>query len=278
MKPARERELAKELQEIWSISERRACRVIQMSRRTKRYVSAKDPQEPLRMKLRDLAGARVRYGYRRLGILLKREGWKVNHKRVYRLYCQENLAVRTKRPRRHVTAKPREDRAPAGRINDCWSMDFMSDQLFDGRNLRVLTIVDNFTRESLAVEVGAGFTGHAVAGVLGRIAARRRQFPKSIRVDNGPEFTSKALDQWAYLNKVTLDFSRPGKPTDNAFIESFNGRLRTECLDQHWFMSLEDARRKLEAWRIEYNEVRPHSSLGNLAPSEFVRARQGAPA
>jgi putative transposase len=249
-----------------------------MSRRTKRYVSVKDPQEPLRMKLRDLAGSRVRYGYRRLSILLRREGWKVNHKRVYRLYCQENLSVRNKRPRRHVTAKLREDRIAAGQSNDCWSMDFMSDQLFDGRNLRVLTIVDNFTRESLAVEVGAGFTGHAVAEVLAQIAAVRQKLPKSIRVDNGPEFTSKALDQWAYLNQVKLDFSRPGKPTDNAFIESFNGRLRTECLDQHWFMSMEDARQKLEAWRIEYNEVRPHSSLGNLMPNEYVRRSQGVPA
>ena len=150
----------------------------------------------------------------------------------------------------------------------------MTDQLFNGRNLRVLTIVDNFTRESLAVDVAVGFTGHAVAEVLSRIAAVRGGFPNSIRVDNGPEFTSRALDQWAYLNQVKLDFSRPGKPTDNAFIESFNGRLRAECLDQHWFMSLEDAKEKLEAWRIEYNEVRPHNSLGNLAPGEFVRSGQ----
>ena len=150
----------------------------------------------------------------------------------------------------------------------------MSDQLFDGRDIRVLTIVDNFSRESLAAEVGVGFTGHAVARVLARVAATRGH-PRTIRVDNGPEFTSRALDQWAYLNKVALDFSRPGKPTDNAFIESFNGRLRAECLDQHWFMSLEDARQKLEAWRTEYNEERPHSSLGNLAPREFVRSGQG---
>ena len=150
----------------------------------------------------------------------------------------------------------------------------MSDQLYDGRTIRVLTIVDNFTRESLAAEAGRAFTGHAVAGTLGRIP-RRRGNPKTIRVDNGPEFTSRALDQWAYLNGVELDFSRPGKPTDNAFIESFNGRLRAECLDQHWFMSLADARDKLEAWRIDYNEARPHSSLGNLAPGEFARSGQG---
>ena len=262
------------MQETWAVSERRACRVIEMSRRTKRYVSVRDPQDALRIRLRDLAASRVRYGYRRLCILLRREGWEVNHKRVFRLYCRENLTVRTKRPRRHVSAKAREDRPAAGRMNECWSMDFMSDQLCDGRNIRVLTIVDNFTRESLAAEVGVAFTGHAVAGTLSRIA-RGRGHPKTIRVDNGPEFTSRALDQWAYLNGVELDFSRPGKPTDNAFIESFNGRLRAECLDQHWFMSLADAKDKLEAWRIDYNEARPHSSLGNLAPGEFARSGQG---
>jgi putative transposase len=256
------------------VSERRACRLIGMSRCTKRYAPRRDPQDALRIRLKDLAASRVRYGYRRLGILLRREGWAVNHKRVYRLYRQEDLTVRTKRPRRHVTAKARKDRPAAGRVNDCWSMDFMSDQLYDGRNIRVLTIMDNFTRESLAAEVGVGFTGHAVARVLGDIA-RVRGCPRTIRVDNGPEFTSRALDQWAYLNQVELDFSRPGTPTDNAFIESFNGRLRAECLDQHWFMSLEDAREKLEAWRTEYNEERPHSSLGNLAPGEFARSGRG---
>ena len=146
----------------------------------------------------------------------------------------------------------------------------MSDQLSDGRWLRVLTIVDNFTRESLATEVDSKFSGHAVSAILSRIAARRG-YPKTIRVDNGPEFTSRALDQWAYLNKVELDFSRPGKPTDNAFIESFNGKLRTECLTQHWFTSVSDAKLKIEEWRRDYNEARPHESLGYLAPSEFAR-------
>ena len=219
----------------------------------------------MRIRLRDLAASRVRYGYRRLCILLRREGWEVNHKRVFRLYCRENLTVRTKRPRRHVSAKAREDRPAAGRMNECWSMDFMSDQLCDGRNIRVLTIVDNFTRESLAAEVGVAFTGHAVAGTLSRIA-RGRGHPKTIRVDDGPEFTSRAPDRWAYLDGVEPDFSRPGKPTDNAFIEPFGGRLRAECLDQHWSVSLADAKDKLEAWRIDHNEARPHSSLGNLAP------------
>jgi putative transposase len=149
----------------------------------------------------------------------------------------------------------------------------LPDQLCDGRWIRVLTIVDNFTRESLATEAEARFSGYGLVAILERIA-RVRGCPKSIRVDNGPEFTSKALDQWAYLNKVTLDFSRPGKPTDNAFIESFNGKLRSECLNQHWFTSLSDAKEKIEQWRKDYNEARPHASLGYLAPAEFARRSQ----
>jgi len=238
-----------------------------------RYVSVRDPQDGLRMRLKDLAAARVRYGYRRLHVLLRREGWEINPKRVYRIYLQEGLNLRVKRPRRRVAAKNRQERPSAASVNERWSMDFMSDQLCDGRWIRVLTIVDNFTRESLATEVESKFTGHAVTNVLAKIA-RERGCPKSIRVDNGPEFTSRVLDQWAYLNKVELDFSRPGKPTDNAFIESFNGKLRAECLNQHWFMSLSDAKEKIGNWRADYNEARPHESLGYLAPNEFVRSSQ----
>ena len=227
------------------------------------------------MRLKELAAVRVRYGYRRLHILLRREGWPVNAKRVYRLYCEESLALRTRTPKRRVACRTRVDREAAQVINDCWSMDFMSDELFDGRRIRVLTIVDNFTRESLAIEVGQRFKGQDVARVLTRIASER-SLPKTIRVDNGPEFTSKVLDQWAYWHKVELDFSRPGKPTDNALIESFNGRLRAECLNENWFLSLDDATEKLEAWRIDYNEHRPHSALGNLAPSEFASTGQAS--
>jgi len=225
------------------------------------------------MRLKELAAVRVRYGYRRLHVLLQREGWPINHKRVYRLYCEEGLQMRTKTPRRRKSCRVRLMRPDAERINDCWSMDFMSDELFDGRRLRLLTIVDNFTRESVAIEVDRHFRGYDVARVLTRIGSNRG-LPKTIRVDNGPEFVSKALDQWAHWNKVTLDFSRPGKPTDNAFIESFNGRLRAECLNENWFLSLEDARVKIKAWRRVYNEERPHGSLGNLAPAEFIRSGQ----
>ncbi len=183
--------------------------------------------------------------------------------------------MRTRVPRRRKACRIRQPRPSAERINDCWSMDFMADELFDGRRLRVLTIVDNFTRESLAIEVNQRMTGCDIARVLNRLGTERA-LPKSIRVDNGPEFISKAMDQWAYWNKVELDFSRPGKPTDNAFIESFNARLRQECLNENWFLSLDDARDKIEAWRRYYNDERPHGSLGNLAPSEFARSGQEA--
>ena len=223
--------------------------------------------------MKELAATRVGYGYRRLHILLRREGWAVNHKRVYRLYREENLGLRTKTPRRRVSCRRRMDRPEATRINDCWAMDFMTDELFDGRRIRLLTIVDHFTRESLGIVVGQRLRGSDVADALNRIGFDR-PWPKTIRVDNGPEFTSKILDQWAYASKVTLDFSRPGKPTDNAFIESFNGRIRAECLNENWFLSIDDARQKIEAWRQDYNNHRPHSALGNLAPGEFAQSGQ----
>ena len=221
------------------------------------------------MRLRDLAAARVGYGYRRLHILLRRDGWIVNHKRVYRLYCQEGLGMRKRPPRRRVACIKRELRPMAEAKNECWSMDFVSDELYDGRRIRVLTLVDNHTRESLTLHVGQRIGGMDVVQKLEHVADEHG-LPKAIRVDNGPEFISKDLDMWAYWNKVKLDFSRPGKPTDNAFIESFNARFRQECLNEHWFLTLDDARQKIEAWRRDYNENRPHSSLGNVAPAEFA--------
>jgi len=213
--------------------------------------------------------ARIGYGYRRLHILIEREGWSVNHKRVYRLYREEGLAMRKRPPRRRKACLKRELRPTAAEKNECWSMDFMSDELFDGRRIRLLTIVDNHTRESLAIHVGQRIRGSEVVQVLERIVKEQGR-PRTIRVDNGPEFISKDVDLWAYWNHVTLDFSRPGKPTDNAYIESFNGRFRQECLNEHWFMSFEDCREKVESWRQDYNENRPHSALGNATPEEFA--------
>jgi len=221
------------------------------------------------MRLRDLAASRVRYGYRRLYVLLRREGWPVNHKRVYRLYTLENLTIRRKAPRRAVSSQVRQGRPAIAAANQVWAMDFVSDSLADGRRVRVLTVLDVFTREALAIRTGVRFTGEQVVRVLEELVYLRGT-PGSIRVDNGPEFTGTMLDLWAYFNKVSLDFSRPGKPTDNAFIESFNGRLRQECLNANYFVCLDDARAKLERWRQQYNREHPHSALGELAPEEFA--------
>jgi putative transposase len=260
------------LQEDFRISQRRACRVLVFQRSTCLYRSVKDEQAALRMRIKEIAATRVRYGYLRIHVLLKREGWKINHKRVYRIYREEGLNLRTKRPRKRVAASPRIGRQEVKGINECWSMDFVSDTLYDGRRFRALTIVDNFSRECLGIKADQSIGGRHVAGLLERICFARG-FPKTIRVDNGPEFISKVLDQWAYENSVTLDFSRPGKPTDNAFVESFNGSFRDECLNVNWFQSLNDARAKIEDWRKEYNEFRPHSSLGDLTPREFAKTR-----
>lgn len=271
MTPGRRRDLVAHVQATHGTSERRSCLALGVDRSSVRYVSVKPDQAPLRLRIHDLARTRVRYGYYRIYILLRREGWFVNHKRVYRLYREDGLSLRLKRPRRHVSAASRERQPPAAAPNQLWSMDFVSDALFDGRRLRALTVVDAHTREALAIDVDQGIKGEQVVEAMMRIAALRGA-PKAIRVDNGPEFVSKALDRWAYENGVTLDFSRPGKPTDNAFVESFNGRLRDECLNAHWFLSLADARAKIEAWRRHYNESRPHTSLGWLTPNEYAAA------
>ena len=194
----------------------------------------------------------------------------MNHKRVYRLYREEGLAIRTKLPRRKRAWRYRAGRPEIVAPNEVWAMDFMSDALFDGRAFRLLTIVDCCSREGLATVPRASFRAFDVVAELDRIAVLRGK-PKSIRVDNGPEFAGKLLDQWAYLNGVELDFSRPGTPTDNAFIEAFNARVRAECLNASWFLSPADARDRLEAWRIDYNTERPHSALGHLTPGAFAR-------
>lgn len=258
----------------YDVSFSRACRAMLLQRSSYYYRSIKDSQAPLRLRIRELAAARVRYGYRRIYILLRREGWEVNHKRVYRLYCEEGLHLRSKRPKRRISAAHRANRPEATRINESWSMDFVSDNLFNGRRIRSLTVVDNFSRECLGIWVDQSIRSEDVVKFIRRISWHRG-VPERVFLDNGPEFIGKALDKWAYENKVTLDFSRPGKPTDNAFIESFNGSFRDECLNLHWFLSLQDAKEKIEAWREEYNTFRPHSSLDNLTPREFAEKKAG---
>ena len=250
----------------WRVSIRRACRALPVERSTYHYRSRRAGQAQLSERIKEIAATRVRYGYRRIHVLLRREGWRVNPKRIYRLYREMGLQLRNKTPKRRVKAKLRNDRQPATRANQTWAMDFVHDQLATGRKLRVLTIVDTFSRFSPAVEPRFNFCGADVVEVLERVG-RQEGFPAVIRVDQGTEFVSRDLDLWAYQRGVTLDFSRPGKPTDNAFIESFNGKFRGECLNAHWFMSLDDARRKCEAWRRDYNEERPHSAIGNKSRS-----------
>jgi putative transposase len=261
--------LARWAQEAYRISERHAARIVKLAIGTLRYESRKVFDEVLRHRLRELAGMHVRYGYRRLTVLLRREGWHVNAKRIYRLYREEELIVRTKQRRKMARRRP----VPTGlamRPNQCWSMDFVSDKLADGRSFRILTVVDQFTRECVALEADRSMTGTKVAQALEDTKQERGNLPESITVDNGSEFSSRALEAWAMSNEVQLCFIRPGRPVENGFIESFNGRLRDECLNVEWFSTLEDARQKLAKFREHYNQQRPHSALADRTPAAFA--------
>ena len=261
----------------YKISERRACRLATVWRSNRSYVSRHEPLTALRQRMRELAQTRVCFGYRRLRVLLQREGWAIGKTCFYRVYTEEGLALRRKRPWRHATAVHREQRRPAEARNDIWSMDFVADELTNGGRFRTLTVLDLFTRECLDIAVGRGLTGQDVAATLERLRFERG-LPQRIYCDNGSEFVSAAMDRWAYTNGVILDFSRRGKPTDNAAIESFNGRFRDECLNVHWFESLEDAATKIEAWRQDYNENHPHRALKGLSPNEYAREAMTAAA
>jgi putative transposase len=269
VKPSQRRPAVKHLQSAYRVSERRACGVARVSVSTFRYVSTREPRTALRQRIREIAQVRVRYGYRKIRVLLNREGWKVGKKLVYRLYREEGLTLRSKPKRRRCAARNPRERIKATVPNQAWSLDFVADQLADGRRFRALTVVDVFTREGLAIEVGQSLKGEDVVRVLSRISSQRA-FPKVLFCDNGSEFSSQAMDLWAYRSGVKIDFSRPGKPTDNAYVESFNGTLRSECLDAHWFTTLSDARQIIEAWRQEYNESRPHRAHGERTPTEFA--------
>lgn len=262
--------MARWAQEAYRISERHAARLVQLAIGTLRYQSRKVFDEVLRHRLREMAGTHVRYGYRRLTVLLRREGWHVNAKRIYRLYREEELMVRTKQ-RRKMARRQRAIRPGlAARPNQCWSMDFVSDKLANGRGFRILTVVDQFTRECVGLEADRSMTGMKVAQALEQAKQERGSLPESITVDNGSEFSSRALEAWAMGNEVELCFIRPGRPVENGFIESFNGRLRDECLNVEWFSSLEDARQKLAKFREHYNHQRPHSALADRTPEAFA--------
>ena len=269
------RQVVRFIRQQFKLTERRACRVLGFWRSTQRHHRNSPGEEKdlaLKIRLRELAQERPRFGYRRLHVLLEREGQVVNHKRVYRIYRAEGLAVRRK-ARKKLTIGERVQKPQVSAANQRWSMDFMSDQLASGRRFRVLNVVDDFTRECLVMHVGTSITGADVARLLGDVVAERAQ-PAMIVTDNGPEFISKALDQWAHQRGIIQHFNRPGKPVENAYIESFNGRVRDECLNLHWFQTLPQARLIVAAWHRDYNEVRPHSSLDNHSPKAFARLNQ----
>jgi len=241
-----------------------------MRRSTCRYRSCAPNQNGLRQRLRELAATHVRYGYRRLTVLLRREGWPVNAKRIYRLYREEGLIVRTKQ-RKKMARRERSPQPVASRPNQCWSMDFVSDKLADGTNFRILTVVDQFTRECVWLEADRSMTGAKVVAALTKASTERNGSPMSITCDNGSEFASRVVEAWAMQHEVRLCFIRPGRPVENGFAESFNGRLRDECLNVSWFCSLVDANQKLAAWRTHYNQQRPHSALDDRTPAAFAQ-------
>jgi len=249
------------------VSERRACGLIGVARSTCRYQVKGDGDAELRAALRELALERPRFGYRRLWVMLRRQGWGVNRKRVYRLYGEEGLAVRRRKRKRG--AGLRVPLVLPTRPDELWTMDFTQDALTSGRKFRTLNLMDGYTREALAIEVDTSLPGARVVRVLQRLQDQQR-IPERIQVDNGSEFISRVVDQWAFERGVELYFITPGKPTENAFIESFNGKFRDECSNQFWFVNLLEAPERIEAWRRDYNQERPHSSLGYQTPAEFA--------
>ena len=261
------------------LSQRRACGLLGITRRAFGHQPGPDRDHGLRQRLRVLAETHRRWGCPMLHRVLRREGALVNHKRIERLYREEGLSLRRRRGRKRLSHL-RVAREQPPRINHTWAVDFIHDALSDGRRFRALDVIDEFSRECLAIEVDASLPGARVSQVLQRLC-ELRAVPSIIRSDNGPEFRGRVMDEWASGCGVRLQFIEPGKPIQNAFIESFNSRLREECLNEQVFLSLDDARRKIEHWRNQYNRVRPHSSLGYLAPEEFAASHshlQSAPA
>jgi putative transposase len=260
--------------EKFKMSERRACELNAMDRSSYRYEPRADRDAELREKLIELARQKPRYGHRRLNVLLERQGISVNHKRLWRVYQEAGLGVR-RRERKRV------ERRKAGmpvlsRPNEEWSIDFVSDALANGRGIRALTVLDDFTKESPAIEVDSSLSAPRVTRVLDQVIEERGQ-PDAMRLDNGPEFTSRCFVAWAEQRGIRLIYIEPGKPVQNSYIESFNGRFRDECLNAHWFENMADARRKIESWRQEYNQQRPHSALAYRTPEEFARAWSPSP-
>ena len=253
-------------------SQRRACALGGLGRSTCRYQFRRPGDEEFRQKLRAIALERPAFGYRRLGYFLRKGGLRFNHKKLLRLYRSEGLGLPRKRPRKRLWQRPRP-LLPAARPNERWSIDFVADQLGSGRRFRILTIMDDYTRQWPAAIIDTSIGGARVVRALEEFS-RTHPLPKAIVSDNGTEFTSGAFLSWAEKRGIELRFIQPGKPNQNAFVESFNGKLRLECLNAHWFSTLDDARREIERWRTDYNDVRPHSSLEDKTPAEFAAAHR----
>lgn len=275
MTPAARRVTVGRVMEAHGVSQRRACRLVGIGHSTLSYQCRRANDDAVRQRLRELAAQRRRFGYRRLGWLLAREGQVMNHKKLYRLYREERLMVRRRGGRKRALGSRTPMMVPAG-INQRWSLDFVSDTLADGRRFRVLCVIDDFSRECLATVVDTSLGGARVVRELEALVYQRGT-PHTIVSDNGSELTSNAVLRWAAA-RVSWHYIQPGKPVQNAFIESFNSKLRDECLNEHFFFGLAEARQLIEAWRQDYNQLRPHSSLGALAPAQFAhRQRQAAP-
>lgn len=266
--PAQRRAAVRGAQAAFQVSERRACRGLVIHRAMIRYQSVKPDDAPVRRRLHELAKDRPAFGVKRLHTMLRRDGLIINLKKVRRLYLEEQLQLKPRRRRRR-SATVRLPRAEVGAPNERWAMDFMHDVLATGQSVRVFTLVDVYSRECVALEVAKSFSGADVARMLSDAGDRAGGLPPIIQCDNGTEFTSTALDHWAYWNRVLLDFSRPGKPVDNSVCEAFNGSLRRECLTRHWFASLLEAQTELSTWRADYNNLRPHTSLGLQTPAQY---------
>lgn len=268
MKPADRKPVTHYLISVFGLSERQACRLSGISRTGYRYQSEGSKDHVLRARLKELAAQYTRYGYKLLHELLKAEDLVINKKRTYRLYTEEGLQVRTKK--RKKLSRPMLVMDIPKSANKCWSMDFVSDQLANGRRFRVLNVVDNYTREVLGQLTDYSISGVRVARFLTQLSETRGK-PETIICDNGTEFTSKAMFFWSKETSVKLGFIQPGKPTQNAFVESLNGKFRDNCLNQHWFRTIEEARYEIAQWRHHYNHERPHSSLDYMTPVAFAR-------
>jgi len=257
----------------FGLSARRSCGLIGLSRNTLRYEAKPDKDEAIRRRLKELAEQRRRSGCQMFHAIAKREGLVVNRKRTERIYKEEGLSLTIRRRKKRASCT-RVEIPRAEKRNKLWGLDFLHDSMGNGRKLRILPIIDTHTKECHRIEIDTSIGGKRVTSVLSEVASVHG-LPENIVVDNGPEFISNAMDEWAYSREVKLHFIRPGKPVDNAFMESFNARLREECLNLNWFRSIEHARRIIEEWRIDYNETRPHSSLGFLTPKEFTQKEEG---